>query len=241
MSVKNYLAALFLILNWNLSSQIVTKENVSNSKKNLKDTNSRFYVETSILSSFRTLESNPNFLNTPLGERANEVKFSIWNYALGMTTPLTNYLFFDGGLSILRNGEHYSWESTTSDSTYNYQTKYNYLGLPLQLKLQGGKNLKYFVGAGIIPQMHLSYKQKQQWTDSLGSKRTGEEKVNNQINSFALSWIVSAGIEFQFENDFGLRLSGTYRNQISNTYTEFNDYIHKANALGFNVALTRKF
>ena len=241
MSVKNYLAVLLLILNWNLFSQIVTKENVSNSKKNLKDTNSRFYVETSILSSFRTLESNPDFLNTPLGERANEVKFSIWNYSLGMTTPLTNYLYFDGGLSILRNGEQYSWESTTSDSTYNYQSKYNYLGLPLQLKLQGGENLKYFVGAGIIPQMYLSYKQEQQWTDSLGSKRTGEEKINNKINPFALSWIISAGIELQFENDFGLRLTGTYRSQLSNTYAEFNDYIHKANAIGFNIALTRKF
>jgi opacity protein-like surface antigen len=158
-----------------------------------------------------------------------------------MTTPLSNDVYFDGALSLLRNGEQYSWKSNTSDSTFNYQSKYNYIALPLQIKLQGGENLKYFVGGGLIPQMNFSYKQSQQWTDSLGAKGDETIKVNNEINSFAFSWIVSAGLELQFENNFGLRLSASYRNQISNTYIEFSDYIHKANAIGVNIGITHKF
>jgi hypothetical protein len=143
------ISGLFFLMLFNSYSQIVTKEqkNTENKtiqkKKTVKDTSSRFYVEASFTNSFRSLESNADFLNKPLGERANETKLGIWSYSLGMTTPLSNHIYFDGALSLLRNGEQYSWESNTSDSTFNYQSKYNYIALPLQIKLQGGKNLKW--------------------------------------------------------------------------------------------------
>ncbi len=247
MRKKITISSLFTLLLMNSFSQIVTKEQKNSEnrpiqKKNTaKDTSSRFYVEASFVNSFRSLESNTDFLNKPLGERTNESKLGIWSYSIGMTTPLSNHIYFDGALSLLRNGEQYRWESKTSDSTFNYQSKYNYIALPLQLKLQGGKNLKYFVGGGLIPQMNFSYKQEQQWTDSLGSKGDETIKINNEINSFVFSWVVSAGLELQFENNFGLRLSASYRNQISNTYIEFSDYIHRANAIGVNIGITRKF
>ncbi len=244
---KITISGLFTFLLLNCFSQIVTKQE-SNSKdkselkqKTVKDTVSIFYVEANFASSSRKLEPNVDFLNKPLGERANESKLGIWSYSLGMTTPLSNHIYFDGALSLLRNGEQYSWKSNTSDSTFNYQSKYNYIALPLQIKLQGGKKLKYFVGGGLIPQMNFSYKQMQQWTDSLGAKGDEAIKVNNEINSFAFSWVVSAGLELQFENNFGLRLSASYRNQVSNTYIEFSDYIHKSNAIGVNIGITRKF
>ncbi len=247
MRKKITISCLFSLFLLNSFSQIVIKEQKKTEgqsiqkEKIIKDTSSRFYIEASYLNSFRSLESNVDFLNKPLGERANESKIGIWNYSLGMTTPLNNHIYFDGALSLLRNGEQYSWKSSTSDSTFNYQSKYNYIALPLQIKYQGGKNLKYFVGGGLIPQMNFSYKQSQQWTDSLGAKRDETIKINNDINSFAISWVVSAGLELQFENNFGLRFSASYRNQISNTYIEFSDYIHKANAIGLNLGITRKF
>ncbi len=244
---KITISGLFTFLLLNCFSQIVTKQE-SNSKdkselkqKTVKDTVSIFYVEANFASSFRKLEPNVDFLNKPLGERANETKLGIWSYSLGMTTPLSNHIYFDGALSLLRNGEQYSWKSNTSDSTFNYQSKYNFIALPLQIKLQGGKKLKYFVGGGLIPQMNFSYKQMQQWTDSLGAKGDETIKVNNEINSFAFSWVVSAGLELQFENNFGLRLCASYRNQISNTYIEFSDYIHKSKAIGVNIGITRKY
>ena len=247
MRKKITISILFTLFLLNSFSQIVTKEQIKTEdislqkKKTVKDTSSRFYVEAIFATSFRSLESNVDFLNKPLGERANESKLGIWSYSLGMTTPLSNHIFFDGALSLLRNGEQYSWKSNTSDSTFNYQSKYNYIALPLQIKLQGGKNLKYFIGGGLIPQMNFSYKQNQQLTDSLGSKGDETIKINNEINSFAFSWVVSAGLELQFENNFGLRLSASYRNQISNTYIEFSDFIHRANTIGVNIGLTRKF
>lgn len=247
MRKKITISSLFTLVFLNSFSQIVTKEPVKTEKRGYqkrstpKDTSSIFYIEASFANSFRKLESNADFLNKPLGERVNETKLGIWSYSLGMTTPLSNSIYFDGALSLMRNGEQYSWESITSDSTFNYQSKYNFIALPLQIKLQGGKRIKYFVGGGLIPQINFSYKQEQQWTNSLGSKGDETITVNNNINPFAFAWMVSAGLELQFENNFGLRLSAIYRNQISNTYIEFSDFIHNANAIGVNIGITRKF
>ena len=44
--------------------------------------------------------------------------------------------------------------------------------------------------------------------------------------------------------DYGRKamyVSRTYRKQLNNTYKEFEDYIHKASALGFNFAISYKF
>jgi hypothetical protein len=244
---RNLLSSLLFVgISWCSFSQIVTKSTPSKTTaaakvKSIKDTNSRFYLEAGYFSCSPKLSSNTDFLNKPLGERANETKLSVWSYSIGLTTPISNLLYFDGGLSLLRNGEQYKWTSTTSDSTFNYQSRYNYIAMPLQLKLQGGNNFRYFVGGGLIPELYQSYSQKQQWNDSLGSSKKAVVKVNSDMNSFALSWVVTAGVELIFKNNFGLRLSGSYRSQVTNSYKKYSDYVHKTNAIGFNIALTRKF
>lgn len=244
---RNLLASLLFVgISWCSFSQIVTKSTPSKTTsdakvKPAKDTSSRFYVEAGYYSCTRNLSPNVDFLNKPLGERANETKLSVWSYSIGLTTPIAKYIYFDGGLSLLRNGEQYKWASTTSDSTFNYQSRYSYIAMPLQLKLQGGNNFRYFVGGGLIPELYQSYSQKQQWNDSLGSSKTAVVKVNSDVNSFALSWVATAGVELIFKNSFGLRLSGSYRSQVTNSYKKYSDYVHKTNAIGFNIALTRKF
>jgi len=251
MRKKIIISSLFNLLLLNSFSQIVTKEQTNPDNNSIqtkkvpkeiaKDTATRFYIEASFANTFRSLESNPDFLNEPLGERANESKLGIWSYSLGLTAPVSKHVYFDGALSILRNGEQYSWNSTVNDSSFIYQTKYNYFALPLQLKLQGGKNLKYFIGSGIAPQMYLSYRQDQKWTEAIGKKRNDKITVNNSINSFAFSWISCAGIELSFADYYGLRLSASYRQQLTNTYTKYYGFIQKANAISFNFAITRSF
>ena len=77
MRKKITISSLFTLLLLNSFSQIVTKEQMKTEnkslqkKKTVKDTSSRFYVEASFANSFRSLESNVDFLNKPLGERAN--------------------------------------------------------------------------------------------------------------------------------------------------------------------------
>jgi hypothetical protein len=209
-------------------------------KSNDKDTGSFIYLEAGFFSVNRALKSNPNFLNKALGERANETKINLWSYSIGMVAPISRYFVFDGGISFIQNGEQYAWQSATSDSSFNYQTKYRYLGMPLLVKFQKGKNFKFFIGGGLIPQMQVSYLQSQNWTDSLGAKDDTKIKTFNNLNSFVLSVEGAIGFVLNFKHAFGLRLSTQYRHQLTNTYTEYNGYLHKTSALGFAFGLIKK-
>lgn len=235
-----YLTLLFLFFAKVSFSQLV---NISEEEKkfSFKDSSLSVYAESGYFSVSHTLRSNPDFLNKPLGERANESKAKLWSYAMGMVMPITKHFYFDGGLSFIQSGEQYSWNSSTSDSTFNYKTKYRYLGMPLQIKFQSGKDFYYFVSAGLIPQMYMGYLQSQNWKDSLGGSH--EAKVNqfNNINSFLLSAIATTGIIVNFQGGFGLRLAAQYRMQLTDSYGKYNGYLHKTSALGFTFGLTRKF
>lgn len=235
-----YSTLLFLFLANFSFSQLV---NVTDEKKKSidKDTSSSIYLEAGIFSVHRTLEPNPDFLNKTLGKRANETKINLWSYSIGMLAPISKHFVFDGGLSFIQNGEQYAWKSATSDSSFNYETKYRYIGMPLQVKFQTGKNFQFFIGGGLIPQMQVAYLQTQNWTDSLGGKDDAKIKTYSNLNSFVLSAVGSAGIVLNFQNKVGFRLSMQYRQQLTDSYTKFNGYLHKTSAIGFTFGLTRKF
>jgi len=228
-----------LIANYSLSQLVGVNE--EKKKSIVKDTNSWIYLDAGYFIINHTLESNPDFLNKPLGERANEGKINLWSYSLGMSTQIAKKIYFDGGLSFIQNGESYAWSSSTNDSTFEYETKYRYIGMPLQLKFQTGKNFVFFLGGGIIPQMQMGYLQSQRWTDSLGGRAEAKVKNYNNLNSFILSVAGSAGFILNFNKNMGLRLGIQYRAQITDTYSKFNGYLHKTSAIGFTFGLTRKF
>jgi hypothetical protein len=234
-----YLTLLFLFFAKVSFSQLVTISDEKN-KSTEKDSTSSVYLEAGIFSVNRTLESNPDFLNKALGERVNETKINLWSYSIGMVAPISKHFVFDGGLSFIQNGEQYAWKSATSDSSFNYETKYRYIGMPLQVKFQTGKNFQFFIGGGLIPQMQVAYLQTQNWTDSLGGMDDAKIKTYSNLNSFVLSAVGSAGIVLNFQNKFGLRLSAQYRRQLTDSYTKYNGYLHKTSAIGFTFGLTRK-
>ena len=157
-----------------------------------------------------------------------------------MSVPLSKLLYFDGGMSYLQNGEQYSWESSENDSTFSYQTSYSYISMPLQVKIQGGLRLKYFLATGLQPQLFQSFRQKQQWTNDVNTKYTAILKDNNECNSFVISWITTVGFQVEMSKLYGVRIAAQYRNQLNSSYLKTGEYIHKANGLGFAFGLTRK-
>lgn len=233
------LTTLFFILVANFSFAQLVGNDLKKAPKNA-DTNSSIYIEAGYFSVSHTLKSNPDFLNKALGERLNETNLKLWSYTLGMVSPITRHFYFDGGLSYLQNGEEYSWSSSSSDSTFNYKTKYKYLGMPLQLKFQSGKDFQYFVSAGVIPQMYMGYIQNQNWKDSLGGSHEAKVKQFNNISSFVLSAVATAGFVLNFQNNLGLKFTAQYRRQLTDSYTEYNGYLHKTSAIGFTFGLIRK-
>ena len=235
------LSFLAILLMQSAFGQIVTNTPKPSKEKSKKDTSIIIYGEFGINKSFRDLQSNPDFLNKPLGKRADETNLTVYSGTLGMTIPIAKYLYVDGGFSFMQQGEQYTWKSTTSDSTFAYQTNYNYLALPVQLKFQTGKQLKFFIGTGLAPQMFQSYRQRQQWSDSLGAKSSAVVKQNYDCGTFNLAWITSAGVQLQFNGNMGIRLSGMFRKQLLDTYSKYADYIHKGFAYGLNIGITYKF
>lgn len=198
------------------------------------------YFESQRLELFRSLASNDDFLPTPLGERANEMALTAWSHQLGICVGLSQHFYFDGAVSWLQNAEAYAFSSLDSDSSYAYQTRYRYLALPLQLKATFGQKIKFYGGLGLVPALYQGYKQDLQWSNALGAKYDDQIKVSNAMNSFALSWISSVGIEAQLDNNYAFRLGALYRNQFNNSYGPYEDYIHKSMGWGLNIGLSKK-
>ena len=201
----------------------------------------QFYFESQRMELFRSLASNDAFLPTPLGERANENPLTAWSHQLGICVGLSKHLYLDGGVSWLQNGEAYAYSATNSDSTYAYQTRYRYLALPLQLKMTFGQKFKFYGGLGVIAALYQGYQKDIQWTNALGAKYDDQIQINNTMNSFTLSWLGSAGFDMRIDAAYHLRLGVLYRSQLNNSYSPYEDYIHKSYGWGFNLGLSKQF
>lgn len=239
--MKSLLLFLVLFLQCSVQAQIISTSTETNSTKNKsRDSSSIFYVDFQRFNSQPNLAQNTDFLSIPLGERANETALKVWSYQFGLCSPISKHLSFDGGLSIIQTGEQYSWESNSTDSSYGYATKYRYFGMPLQVKYQTGKDLVFFLGAGVIPQLFQSYEQAINWTDSLGN--AGKKTLNDEsmCQSFVLSAVASTGLQLHFKSNYGLRFSLYYRYQLTNSYGPYQYFKHYSSGIGGGIALTRK-
>lgn len=231
--MKQLLCLLLLLLHFSAKAQLLNKD----LKRQYA---TRYYFESQRMQVFRTLLSNDDFLPTPLGERANEKALTAWSSQLGLCAGLNQHLYVDAGLCWLQNGEAYAFEALDSDSSFQYQTKYLYLALPIQLKATFGQKIAFYTGAGLVPALYSGYRQDLQWTNALGAKYDDQIKVNNTMNSFTLSWTISTGLDFQLDQNFSFKMGLIYRSQLNNSYSPYEAYIHKSFAWGFNFGLSKK-
>jgi hypothetical protein len=232
---------LVLFIYSSANAQIISTNIPAQKKKKDRDSTSILYMDFQRLNTTPRLTQNTSFLTVPLGERANESSLKVWSYQFGLCSPISRKLSFDGGLAMIQTGEQYAWNSTITDSSYRYTTKYRYFGMPLQVKFQTGKDVVFFIGAGVMPQLFQSYKQEIAWTDSLGNagKKTLEDE--SMCQSFVLSALASTGVQLHFKSNYGLRFSLNYRYQLTNSYGPYQYFKHYSTGIGAGVALTRKF
>lgn len=186
---------------------------------------------------FRTLESNTGYFGDTLGPRANETLIQNWSFGLGMRNRINRFLVWDGGMYFSRNGEQYAFVGT--DTTFAYQTTYSYIGMPVRINLSMGKDIQWHIGAGLLPQMFVQYNQKQQWTTTLNSSDSQEIKTNSGYNSFVISAIFNAGVQFNFASGWGVIISPELRIQLNSSYQKQAAYIHKARAYGVSFGLIK--
>lgn len=229
----------FLILCFTSNAQLINdSKNQSRFSFNQKNTLS-FGIDA--YSSFRELSPNTAFLSTPLGEREHETPQWMTSYSLRVEIPVFRIFKINSGLSFQQNGESYNWNSESTDSSFAYQTSFKYIGMPIQLSIEYGNKLSIYGALGISPAIFNSFLQKSQWTNELGSSDSEETSIQDNCNSFIISFQSNLGFHYHITQQFGVQLSALYRRQLNNTYKEYEDYIHKAYALGFNLAISYQF
>jgi hypothetical protein len=204
------------------------------------DTSTCVYFNMDILNAYRSLIPNESHLNTPLGLRANENPLLCSNYTIGVSVPFVKTLKINTGLSFTQNGESYNWQSAENDSSFMYSTIYRYIALPISLSTSYGKKLKIHLSAGVVPSIFSGYRQTQEWTDADGSKYDEEITIQDDLNYFKLSAQATIGVEYFF-GKLSVRAAYLYIEQLSNSYKEFEDYIHRGNAQGGQLTFTYFF
>lgn len=225
-------------------SQIVIEETKKPKKEKKVDTlkvdipsTSRIYFVANISRNYRLLKENKEPYGDTLGLRALETHLNSWSFGVGIQNDINEFLSWDGGISYLRNGEQYNFES--DDSTYSYQTQYSYIAMPVRINYFIGKEIKFTIGAGLVPQMFSGYKQEIQWTTSKEVKESETVETKMGFNSFILSSIISAGVQLKMQKNWMLYVSPEVRIQLTSSYEKQADYIHKNRAYGLTFGLIR--
>jgi opacity protein-like surface antigen len=252
--MKNlFVFSLFLLscLNFNLNAQIQIggetpgqKSAPKNDSLKIEKTDNSSSVEVYLGAYWSTcnrkLIINESFNIAPLGERTNETKLNTWSYVLGFKNYFHKNLVADGGIALMQNGESYSFEDPESDSLYNYTTKYNYIAMPLKLNYYRGKDFKFFIGGGIMPQMMRVVRKDVNWTTAMNETQSEIEKTTQGYNSFVLSATVNAGIQMNIMENMALFLNPEYRLQFTSSYLPNKPFKHYNRSFGLCFGLTFK-
>jgi hypothetical protein len=231
---------LLLLCSFSTIAQIELSAANTEEKKSVEHSVTRFYLASNWSKTGRKLTENKGFFGDSLGERANEEALNTWSFGLGIRSDFGKHFFWDGGLTFYRNGEQYSFDDADSDSSFNYQTTYSYVSMPLKANAFIGNTIRLYVGAGIVPQMFFGYRQEQQWTTAENSEYTEEIKFKSGYNSFVVSGLLNVGVELLFQSKWSLFVSSEGRWQLTSSYLSQDSYIHKAHAYGISFGLMRE-
>jgi opacity protein-like surface antigen len=203
-----------------------------------KESTTAAYLVSNWSKSYRSLEKNGDVYGDTLGIRADEKNLTTWSFGIGMQSQINKHVMWDGGISFLRNGESYSY--VASDTSFSYQNFYSYISMPVRINYTIGKDLKFYVGAGLIPQMFTGYRQEKQWTTSTDAKVEETVKTKIGYSSVVLSSVFNVGLILNFKNNWALMVSPEARIQLTSSYPRLDGFIHKGRAYGITFGLTRK-
>lgn len=249
--LKPFIALLCLLTTVSAQSQIVVggeqepdpkkedkKENLvemNNGKSREVSGNGSVYFFLSRAYNNRVLTENQGLFGDSIGTRANEEGLKTLCYGLGFRSQVKKSFYLGGGLSIYNNGESYIYEQ--SDTLFQYNSRYAYVGMPLFLEYNAGETFQFIGTIGITPAMFVRYKQEQNWRNSqnVESDTTIIARNGNlNFNTMVLSGFVAAGFALKMSPSTSFYIKPEYRFQINSSYSKINPFIHKARAFSVN-------
>lgn len=188
-----------------------------------------FYLGASYVKADRLLAGNDNLLfSQALGERANETSLNTWSYQLGLRNQITRWFAYDAAVSLERNGESYSFRASDSDSSYSYKTHYNYVGIPIQFYATYGKDLRFFLGGGIQPELYIGYRQDIRYTTADNKENSSKVTKFDKAESFLLGVMASAGVQYRLGRLSSIYLIPGMLWNLNSSYNDQSPYSHKA-------------
>lgn len=207
-------------------------------EKREQDGSTEIYFVTNWSSTSRKLEMNDAPFGKPLGDREFEESLNKWSFGVGFRNRISEHFSLQGGISYMRNGESYLYE--TPDSLFTYTSSYTYIGMPIKALFTYGDEIKFLAGGGITPQLFTGYAQQQEWRDALDVVGDNTIEQKNGFSSFVLSAAVNIGVQLQFSDNWTLLFMPEYRIQLTDSYVVTDSYNHFGRALGFDLGLTFK-
>ena len=240
------------LTSFKVSSQIIIGETTEPLKSDIRkqkkenlplnqelDGSTEIYFSSSWSESYRKLVENGSLYGLPLYKRADEKNLSTWSYSLGFRNFVSKKILFEGGISYMKNGESYQYKE--SDSSFNYQSTYSYIGMPVKAYYFFGKDIRFFVGGGLIPQMFVQYRQEQQWENKVNTKSTATIKSTNDFNSFVMSAAANVGIQLKYSKFWSIFVMPEYRWQLNTSLSKTADYKHYARVFSVGFGLVYRF
>ena len=156
----------------------------------------------------------------------------------------SNYTF-STGVDINYEGGKLARERT--DSIFNQKQRLQYLEIPLSFRLNTNRigYLKYFFQVGIAPGINLkaNYDQTAVDKNSHSENTITDQDVMKDINTFNLSMIIGAGVNYNLSGNTDLLLGLTFHNgliDITDKSAEnavLKDSKLKANLISLNVGI----
>ena len=217
-----------------------TKDSKKKEPQSIKAIEStRLFVLSNWSRTNRFLTPNGGLFGDSLGIRGDETYLDKWSFSIGVQSQISEHVFWDGGLSLLRNGESYSYVDPMSDSTYSYQTSYSYFGMPVRINFVVGKLVRFYAGVGLIPQMFMGYRQDRYWSTNSNTTESEQFTTKSGNNSFVLSGIGNIGAMIDFQNGWQILVSPELRWQFNSSMLGQDSFIHKARCYGLSFGLVR--
>jgi hypothetical protein len=230
----------FSLFSFYSSAQIVSSESTKkevSSSKTIKTKSTEVYAGSNFSISNRILKINEGLFGKELGERANEQSLNVWSFGLGFRHHFKKPFSLDAGISILQNGESYSFEE--SDTSFSYQTTYSYIAMPIHFNYTKGERLKIIGGIGLTPQLFTRFKQDQEWKTKTNQEES--ETISTRTgnyNSFVISGSIQAGVSYYLNQNTSFYCIPEYRMQFNSSYSSNSGYLHYSRVFGINFGLS---
>jgi hypothetical protein len=192
--------------------------------------------------SYRSLIENPTLFGEELGLRVNEKAAWVHSGSLGVRANLHKYLMLDASFGYMEDGESYSFNSPTTDSTYNYKNSYRNFSVSIKLYAKYDlKKFSFYAGGGITPALFINQAEQINYNDGNGNPREVKNTYREGYNAFNLHLVGSVGVSYHFHEYASFYLMPEYRYGLFSTYQKQSAYVRKPFSLALHFGFSLDF